>query len=226
MHCIPGVPKLFATVWFGNVKKSGLFPKKEIIAIDNALKSIKSLHQVCRLTRPFSKRAFWKAREWENWVIFYSGPILQTILPDNLFKHWTLLVEAIYILMKDEITTSEIYFADLLLHEFVAQTQLLYGKVCMTFNVHILLHLSESVYDWGPLWAHNAFAFKSGNGELLKVIHASNGVHHQICRHISLKYCMLFLKDNLYPQCSYKVQDYCNYIGTTFVKKSLKLNEI
>ncbi|XP_043469590.1 uncharacterized protein LOC122503198 [Leptopilina heterotoma] len=38
----------------------------------------------------------------------------------------------------------------------------------MTFNVHLLLHLAESVYNWGPLWAHSAFAFESGNGQLLK----------------------------------------------------------
>ncbi|XP_051157956.1 uncharacterized protein LOC127279572 [Leptopilina boulardi] len=226
MHCIPGVAKLFATVWFGNNAKSGIIPKSEIETIDKAMKTIKVPHQVCRLTRPFSERAFWKAREWENWVLFYSCPILQNILPDDLFRHWTLFVDAIYNLMKDEIATREIDRADSLLHEFVGQTQTLYCKACMTFNIHILLHLAQSVYDWGPLWAHNAFAFESGNGELLKVIHAAKGIHHQICRQISLKYCMLFLKENLYPNCSFKVKDYYNHIGTVHVKKSLQMNDI
>ena len=50
----------------------------------------------------------------------------------------------------------------------------------MTYNVHILLHLARSVLNWGPLFAHSAFGFESGNCELLKAIHAAKGVHHQV----------------------------------------------
>ncbi|XP_051156773.1 uncharacterized protein LOC127278885 [Leptopilina boulardi] len=226
MHCISGIAKQFATIWFGNKEKGGLFSKTFIPTIDNALNSIKVPNQICRLTRLFSERAFWKAREWENWVLFYSSPILQTILHDDLFKHWTLLVDGIYLLLQDEIKISEIDLADELLHKFVGKTELLYTKRSMTFNVHILLHLSKSVFDWGPLWAHNAFAFESGNGELLKVIHAANGVHHQICRQISLQYSMLFLKDHLYPNCSFKVKDFYDNIGTVRIKKTLQISGI
>ena len=66
--------------------------------------------------------------------------------------------------------------ADQLLHEFVKKTELLYSKTAMTYNVHSLLYLARSVYHSGPLWAHNAFSFESGNGGLLKVIHAAKGI--------------------------------------------------
>ena len=64
-------------------------------------------------------------------------------------------------LLEDNVQVHETDWADQLLHEFVPQTDLLYSKVSMTFNVHLLLHTAKSVYDWGSLWAHNAYAFES-----------------------------------------------------------------
>ena len=68
----------------------------------------------------------------------------------------------------------------------------------MTYNVYSLLHLARS--HWGPLWAHNAFSFESGNGDLLKVIHATKGSH--------------------------TVKHFYNHVGTTLVQKSLQISEI
>lgn len=129
--------------------------------------------------------------------------------------HWALFVEAFYILSKHEISLAELDRADKLLHEFVAGSELCYSKVSMTFNMHSLLHLSKSVLHWGPLWSHNAYAFESGNGNLLKVIHASKGIHNQICRQISLKYSFLNLKDHVFPFASFTVKNYCDTIGKT-----------
>ena len=75
-----------------------------------------------------------------------------------------LLVEAVYIMLQNEITITQLDHADRLLHIFVAKTEALYGKEAMTFNVHQLLHLAASVRDWGPLWSHSGFPFESGNG--------------------------------------------------------------
>lgn len=100
--------------------------------------------------------------------------------------HWAHFVEAIYILSKQELTINEIHYADRLFHEFVGRVELLYTKVSMTFNVHLLLHLAQTVLDWGPLWCHDAYSFESGNGDLLKVIHAAKGINSQICRRISI----------------------------------------
>ena len=58
---------------------------------------------------------------------------------------------------------------------FVAQTETLYGKEAMTFNVHQILHLAVNVRDRGPLWSHSDFPFESGNGKLVKKIYAARG---------------------------------------------------
>lgn len=226
MHCTSGIAKQFATTWFGNKNKAGLLSRSVITIIDTLTNNIKAPHQIVRFARSFSDKEYWKAREWENWIMFYSMVVLQDILPDDLLMHWALFVEAFYILSKTELTIHEVDFADKLLREFVGKTELLYGKAAMTFNVHSLVHLARSVSDWGPLWSHNAYAFESGNGELLKVIHASKGVHHQICRRISLKYSFISLKEHVNPFCSFTVKQYCNTLGCTMAKQTFRPNHI
>lgn len=222
MHCVSGVAKQFATMLFDNKTKSGLLSRNLIPNIYEILSSIKVPQQIARLTRTFTEKEFWKAREWENWTLFYSVLVLQSVLPtekSEYILHWSLFVEAIYLLMKDKITDYEIDLADQLLHEFVAKAQKLYSKAAMTFNVHLLLHLAKSVSDWGPLWAHSAFAFEVGNGDLLNVIHAAKGIHHQICRRISLKCSLVALYFNLYSSSCSTVKHYYDHIRTKFVKK-------
>lgn len=203
-------------IW--NQKESrGLISRKTIDKIDDLLKNIKSPHQVSKLTRPFSERQYWKASEWENWNLFYS------VLPPEFLMHWILFVEAIHILSREEIQTTELDLADYLLHKFVVDTEKLYSKWAMTFNVHLLLHLTKSVHDWGPLRVHNAYAFESENGKLLKSTHCAKGIHHQICRRISLKYCMLLLMKRV--NFSFSVKHFCTHICSTMVQKSLKYSE-
>ena len=99
MHLLSGVAKQFATMLFGNKKKGGLFSKSMIPKIDNALINIKAPHQIVRLTRSFTEKEFWKAREWENWTLFFNLPILSNVLPNNFVMHWALFIEAMYLPM-------------------------------------------------------------------------------------------------------------------------------
>ena len=97
LHCCSGIAKQFATMWFGNKKKGGLFCKSDIVQIDAYMAKLKAPHQIVRLTRLFPEKEFWKAREWENWTLFYSIIVLQDILPNHLLMHWALFVEALLI---------------------------------------------------------------------------------------------------------------------------------
>ncbi|KAH7965876.1 hypothetical protein HPB49_011776 [Dermacentor silvarum] len=56
----------------------------------------------------------------------------------------------------------------------------------MTFNVRQLLHLARAARNFGPLWAHSAFGFESGNGQLVKLVTAANGVPEQILERVIL----------------------------------------
>ncbi|XP_073724631.1 uncharacterized protein [Misgurnus anguillicaudatus] len=148
--------------------------------IENRLRNIKPPHLITRLPRPLTDLKFWKASEWRAWLLFYSLPVLNGLLQTCYIKHLSLLVSAVFLLLKEQVSFQDVNLADEMLLEFVVRFQLLYGEASMTFNVHLLTHLAKSVKLWGPLWAHSAFVFENANGELLKLVHGTKCVALQI----------------------------------------------
>lgn len=84
-------------------------------------------------------------------------------------KHLALLVTAIHTFLQDSITETMINEAHVLLIKFVVQFQEYFRKSAMTYNVHLLLHISTGVRNWGPLWTHNAFCFENENRFVLQM---------------------------------------------------------
>lgn len=205
---------------------SYLINKCDISLIDDLIKRIKVPHVVSRLSRPFSDRNYWKAREWENWILYYSVPILASKINSEMLNYWTLFVESLYICLQTDINDADLNRADEMLHIFVFKTQQYFGKTAMTYNVHQLLHLVKSVYNWGPLWSHSAFAFESGNHQLLQAIHCAKGVILQILRFININSSTFVLEKKVYPTACEIVRNYCITIRKTPVQKSYKLINI
>ena len=48
-------------------------------------------------------------------------------------------------------------------------------------NMHLLIHLSQCVQDWGPLWAYSCFQFWSANNYLKKLFHGTRDMSEQVC---------------------------------------------
>lgn len=71
--------------------------------------------------------------------------------------------------LQKSITLEMIDYAEALLIKFVRLFQKYFGKEHMTYNVHLLLHISSAVRNWGPLWTHNAFPFENENRILLRL---------------------------------------------------------
>jgi hypothetical protein len=131
----------------------------------------------------------WSAREFENWMLFYSIPVLNNVLPDRYLKHWVLFVQGMHLLLSEKITEEDLNIAEMLITNFVKDIEVLYENrsnnlPCkqMTFNVHILLHLVRHVRNWGPLMCISSYAFEAGNGVIKRMVHANRGIPHQILR--------------------------------------------
>ncbi|KAL7290612.1 hypothetical protein TKK_0015374 [Trichogramma kaykai] len=174
MHCIfLGVAKQFYNYWFNNPGNNFSLSPDEKASINELLQSIRIPKHLARACRIIKSVRFWKSKEWENWLLFYSHPILSAIQRMNSFSvHWLKLVDSVYFLMQDTISINELTRANELLKEFVAQIEDLYFPEAMTYNVHQLLHLPQSGSDWGPLYAHSGYAFESGNGQIIRMVHA------------------------------------------------------
>uniref|UniRef100_A0ABD2XFI0 Uncharacterized protein n=1 Tax=Trichogramma kaykai TaxID=54128 RepID=A0ABD2XFI0_9HYME len=224
MHCLfLGVCRQFATYWFEAVNAPFYIPPKERCKLEKIIKSIKAPNQVSRLSRPLKDRKIWKSREWENWLLHYSLPILRSLNKFTVYAdHWQLLVDSCHILLGESIKKTELRHIHEKLELFVSTTQKLYSKAAMTFNIHQLLHLVQSVADWGPLWAHHGYPFEDGNGQLVKTVKSAKGVLHQICRSINFKRCITLMEVHLKDKNS-KTLNFCRNLDTKFTTKSFKV---
>lgn len=225
MHCVPlGVVKQVTSYWIDTSNEPYSLSNDEILLIDELLKSLKPPNMLAKLSRSIFDRRHWKAKEWENWLLYYNLPILQQIPRFRKYlKHWAHLVQPFHLLMGDSISTIDLQTANRLLKVFVADTAELYTKDAMTYNIHQLIHIPQSVADWGPLWAHSCYAFESGNGKIVKSVHAAKGVIHQMCRNISMKQSIVILKKHLEKENFSRAIDFCYSLENRCTNKTYKV---
>ncbi len=176
-----GVTRYMAELWLSNVDNLYYIGSPRNLNVINArLCSIRIPHIFTRSPRSLGLRKYWKATEWRNWLLYYSIPCLQDILPTQYLRHWTILVEASFLALKDDISYDEIDRIDQLLNEFVVKTQTLYSASVMTSNVHQLLHYAKAILMFGPAWSRSTFVFEHNNGFLQRLVTAAKGVAMQI----------------------------------------------
>lgn len=157
-HIIHGcVARSYANLWFCS-ENSGMpwHIGRSVSKVDDGLCSTQLPRGVSGIPRSITERHFWKAHEWYMWLFLYSVPVLKGTLPESFLVHWLNLIKGVGLLRLESITSQEIKEAEKLLNTFVQEAEGLYGICNMTFNIHLCLHLAQSVKDFGPLWAHSA----------------------------------------------------------------------
>ena len=109
-----------------------------------------------------------------SFLLYYGVPVLYGILPDNYFHHYAIFVPAIYICLKESISSEDLKKAELMLFSFREDFSSLYDERFITLNVHQLLHLTDDVRDLGPIYTHSGcFSFEDKNGFILKLIYGT-----------------------------------------------------
>lgn len=200
MHCVLlGVTKYMANLWFDSKHHvSPWYIGRQIAEVDQRLKRIQPPKNITRTPRSLTERSLWKASEWKNWLLFYSLICLQDILPIVYLRHFLLVVEGVDLLLLESISPDDLFRANMLLKAFVTDLPGLYALNHMTYNIHQLLHITESVENWGPLWGTSNFMFETGNHTLLKLVRGSQGVAQQISeRFVIFRHLPLLEKQHL-----------------------------
>lgn len=175
-----GVVRQLWDEWTNTRCKFYLKPKAKL-EIDDRLTKITPTKEIYRLPSVLKKKGKWKAAEWLFWLLFYSIPCLWGILDDEAFASYVLLVKSINVLLSKEISVVKLENCEKDIKKFVRDCQNMYGIHFMTFNVHSLLHLCDSVRRSGPLFATSAFPFESKIGNLKTLISGPKGVTDQLC---------------------------------------------
>ncbi|XP_057334585.1 uncharacterized protein LOC130673561 isoform X1 [Microplitis mediator] len=138
-----------------------------------------------RLPRSINTLATWKASEWRNWLE-YCVICLKNILPDKYLDHLALLSEAVNILNSDCITPERLEHSNYLLENYVKLFQRYFGLKNMTYNIHLLTHITATVRDWGPFWSNSTFVFESWNRRIVNKITSP----HSPCSQITDRYLL------------------------------------
>lgn len=136
---------------------------------------------ISRLPRKLEKNLHHlKVSELEVWLLFYSIPCLKEILKPKFLNHLALMVEGIYILVSDDITSLTMNRAERVLSELYHLIPQLYGFQNCSLKLHNLGHFIDYVKKLGPLWAWSCFPFEDFNGSLLEYAHGTGDVCLQI----------------------------------------------
>ncbi|XP_037269065.2 uncharacterized protein LOC142818140 isoform X1 [Rhipicephalus microplus] len=188
MHAVLlGVVRQVTELWFSDTGRACYIGSPRTLReADERLLSQRPPVCFNRTPRSLKLRKYWKASEWESWLLFYSLPCLKGILPAQFLEHFALLVSSVYTLLKSHVTSQEIDDCTLEITKFVVMTECNYEKAQMTSNMHTLLHLPKSVLLHGPLWAISCFEFESNMGNLVRLVSSSNGIPFQILSRILL----------------------------------------
>lgn len=188
MHAVlEGVTKtLLLKFWFnGKYKDYRFYLHKEVKHIDEILLVIRPPHEFRRSPRSLEKTIkYWKASELRAWLLFYCIPILLEFLHVDYVHHLYLLVKAMHILLSPHIYSSDLLAAERMLTVFYEKVTDLYPEELCTMNVHSLIHLTQTVKNFGPLWAYSCFGFESMNGHLKKHCHGTRNVLPQLVHNL------------------------------------------
>ncbi|OXU21401.1 hypothetical protein TSAR_001119 [Trichomalopsis sarcophagae] len=123
-----------------------------------------------------------KASELRSWLLCYSLPCLTGTLHPDALNHYSLLVKSSYTLLKSQITENELKICEDDLTTFVVNYEMYYKETSMTFNVHTLLHICDSIRKTGLLCTNSAFPFESNIYNLKTFVNGSKGMDRQIAR--------------------------------------------
>lgn len=197
MHCVClGVVRQVVDILVDSVNHAQPFYLGDCIEeIDGYLLQQKPPNEIHRSPRSLSLRKYWKASEWRCFLLFYSVVVFKKLMKAKYFHHWLLLVNGIHVLLSTSVNQDTINYANRCLVKFVAQFHHLYGKINTSFNVHLLIHLSESVRIFGCLQKQSAFVYEDACGRLLRLFHGTQGVPKQIVKNFRAQQNLLsFLK--------------------------------
>lgn len=219
MHCVfLGQFKAQLHLWFDTKHHEENFSLTDYIRLMN-----QRLSEICppsfvkRLPRTLKDLKYLKAYELKLLLFYYSVPLLHDIMPDLYFNHHLLLVHGIYLLCQSSISEEMLQLSTELLTEYVSQYGNLYGIEHMTSNVHNLLHLPQTVRDYGPLFVSSCSAFEDLNGKLKQLVNGTRYAELQICTSVSMLFKLRDLRENIMDG---EVSQFCKRL----TDKNQKLN--
>lgn len=181
-----GTAKQMIRIWQKHdVLNDSTFPD-----IQNMVDNITTPSNIGRIPRKISSNfSGFTADQWKNWTNIFSLFALKDVLTIEQLLNWRDFVLASRLLCSNMLTIDEVEEIDSLLIKFCKGVETLYGKECVTPNMHLHGHLAEVVKDYGPVYSFWLFSFERYNGHLGSLPNNNKSVEVQMMKR--------FLRDSM-----------------------------
>ena len=191
MHAVGlGVIRTLTFMWLNN-KDSPYYIGNKVKQIDERLLNLKVLAETVRTQRSITTIKHWKASEWFVWM-WVCVVVLDTVLPEKFLAHFRLLAGSVYKLCAETLAEDRVREAAHDINLFVQKFASLYGRSCVSYNVHILTHMVQTAQRFGALWQTWCFSFENMNGEMVSFVKSSQGIMSQIAKRYSRNFFMRY----------------------------------
>ena len=227
MHCaLLGVMKYLLGLWFNSEhNKENFYIGRSVLLVDKRLKEITPPLVISRKPRAISEHfKYYKASELRSFLLYYSLPILFGILPLEYWDHFSLLSTSIYILLQSSISEEQLQYCQKNLNTFCGKFQALYGERYMSANIHLLLHLPDTVRELGPLWVYSCFHFEGLNGMLKGLVRGTQHIDKQLMTSYSyMKHLPTLAEEFEHESCYYQAFKHIHYQINCFAKHRMEV---
>ncbi|CAF2155936.1 unnamed protein product [Rotaria magnacalcarata] len=160
--------KRLLKLWLKPLYKSELWSIcTHLSSLAVALKRVKFPSTTTRHPRSLLDYKKFKANELRV-VLLCGYPIFEKFMHKKYYDHFKQLVLAVHLAESRALTEKDVEAAHNLSHNFLLQFPNLYGKRHNVQVIHSLMHLSESIRDFGPLTNYTTFNFESLLGLLTR----------------------------------------------------------
>ena len=158
-----GTGKHVTTIW----KDKGILTSVQFVLIQEKVDRMRVPSKIGRIPHKISSNfASFTADQWRNWICVYSLYCLHGVLPLEHYSCWALFVETCCYLLRASFSYLDLDKADKSLIEFCKAFENLYGKEHCTPNMHMHLHVKQSILNYGPVYGFWCFPFERFNGIL------------------------------------------------------------
>lgn len=182
-----GIMKKLFSIWLSSTIRKCRFSSSQKEKIDFMLNELKTQVPVefQRKTETLNEISLWKATQFRFFLLYAGIVVLQKILTPKLYNNFLLLFTSCRILCSKELAVKYNNKAKLYLKRFVLLMTKLYGKSCISINVHNLIHVADDVKNMNcHLSLINSFPFENLLGKIKKTLRSGNKPLQQLCNRI------------------------------------------
>lgn len=128
----------------------------------------------CAFTSDFQRKpstlkevGSWKATEL-RYFLLYAGPfVFKDVLDQEKYHHFILFNCGMSILLAPNLNSTTVNYARTILREFVYKFAIIYGRHCLIFNLHCVIHLADDCdFFQEPLDVVACFIFENWLGDI------------------------------------------------------------